>query len=216
MALKFENEFVVAAPVDATWKTLLDLARVARCLPGATIEPASEDGTYNGSMRVKVGPVTMDYKGVARVDEMDEAAHVAVFNVQGKEVRGQGSASATIRNTLVTEGDSTRVFVETELSVTGRPAQFGRGIMQDVAGSMLGDFAKSLSEMMAAEPQADSAPHSEAVPEPAPPAPGRAQKEALDLTGAVGGVLRQRLAKWTGLAALGRLFSKLSGRGPAR
>ena len=203
MALTFENEFVVAATVEPTWRTLLDLARVARCLPGATIEPASEDGTYNGSMRVKVGPVTMDYKGVARVTEMDEAAHVAVFNVQGKEVRGQGSASATIRNTLIAEGDSTRVLVETELSVTGRPAQFGRGIMQDVAGSMLGDFAKSLSEMMAAEPEAGAAPAESPVPEQAP-----AQKEALDLTGAVGGVLRQRLAKWTGLAALRRLFSR--------
>lgn len=201
MALTFENEFVVAAPVDATWRTLLDLARVARCLPGATIEPVSEDGTYNGSMRVKVGPVTMDYKGVARVAEMDEAAHVAVFNVQGKEVRGQGSASAKIRNTLVAEGDSTRVLVETELSVTGRPAQFGRGIMQDVAGSMLGDFAKSLSEMMAAEPETGTATAEAAASEQAP-----AQKEALDLTGAVGGVLRQRLAKWTGVAALRRLF----------
>lgn len=211
MALRFENEFVVAAPIDPTWRTLLDLARVARCLPGATIEPGDAEGTYNGSMRVKVGPVTMDYKGVALVGEVDEAAHVAVFNVQGKEVRGQGSASATIRNTLVAEENSTRVLVETELSVTGRPAQFGRGIMQDVAGSMLGDFAKSLSEMMAAEPQADAAP---AEAPPAEPAP--AQKEALDLTGAVGGVLRQRLAKWTGLAALGHLFSKLSGRGPAR
>jgi hypothetical protein len=203
MALSFQNEFVVDAPLDPTWRTLLDLARVARCLPGATIEPASADGTYDGSMRVKVGPVTMDYKGVARVTEIDEASHVAAFNVQGKELRGQGSASATIRNTLVAEGDSTRVLVETELSVTGRPAQFGRGIMQDVAGSMLDDFAKSLSEMMAAERQDHAAPA-----EAAPVERSRPGKQALDLTGAVGGVLRQRLAKWTGLAALKRLFSR--------
>jgi carbon monoxide dehydrogenase subunit G len=151
MALTFQNEFVVAAPPDPTWQILLDLERVAGCLPGATIEPASEEGTYNGSIRVKVGPVTMDYKGVARVVELDEAAHVAVFKVEGKELRGQGTATATIRNRLIAEGESTRVFVETDLSVTGRPAQFGRGIMQDVAGSMLSDFAKSLSEMIAAE-----------------------------------------------------------------
>jgi carbon monoxide dehydrogenase subunit G len=198
MALNFENEFVVDAPVEPTWKTLLDLPRVARCLPGATIEPASEDGSHQGSMRVKVGPVTMDYKGVARLVEVDEAAHVAVFSVQGKEVRGQGTASATIRNSLVPEGGSTRVLVETELSVTGRPAQFGRGIMQDVAGSMLADFAQSLSELMAAEGAGDVPP---AAAEPA-------AAETLDLTGHVGGVLRGRLAKWTGLAALKRLFSR--------
>jgi carbon monoxide dehydrogenase subunit G len=201
MALTFENEFVVAAPVEPTWRTLLDLPRVARCLPGATIEPVSEDGTYQGSMRVKVGPVTMDYKGVARLTEVDEGAHLAVFTVQGKEVRGQGSASATIRNRLAEEGESTRVLVETELSVTGRPAQFGRGIMQDVAASMLVDFAKSLSEMMTAE--GDSG-----VPPAAEPAPAPAQPESLDLTRHVGGVFRQRLAKWTGLSALRRFFSR--------
>lgn len=194
MALQFENEFVVAAPVGPTWDALLDLARVARCLPGATIEPASEDGTHEGSMRVKVGPVTLQYKGVAQVAEIDEASRTAVFNVQGKEVRGQGSASATIRNTLIAEGATTRVLVETELGVTGRPAQFGRGIMQDVAGSMLADFAKSLSEMMAAEPPAGAA---EAGP-----------AKVLDLTGAVGGVLRGRLLRWSGLSALVRLVRR--------
>jgi carbon monoxide dehydrogenase subunit G len=198
--LKFENEFAVAAPLERTWTTLLDLQRVAQCLPGATIQPASADGSYEGSMRVKVGPVTIDYKGVARLTEVDEAAHVAVFNVQGKELRGQGTASATIRNSLVAEDGTTRVLVETELSVTGRPAQFGRGIMQDVAGSMLDDFAKSLFELLAAdEAPADEAP----AVEPAP-----VQREALDLGGHVGGVLRHRLARWTGLAALRRLFSR--------
>ncbi len=206
MALKFENGFVVDAPIEPTWQTLLDLPRVARCLPGATIEPASEDGSHQGSMRVKVGPVTMDYKGVARLTEVDEAAHVAVFDVKGKEVRGQGSASATIRNSLSQEGDSTRVLVETDLSVTGRPAQFGRGIMQDVAGSMLADFAKKLSELMAAEGGGDPAPEAGAPVAAEAAEPER--KEALDLGGHVGGVLRRRLARWTGIAALKRLFGK--------
>ena len=171
MALKLENEFVVAAPIEPTWKTLLDLERVAGCLPGATIEPAGEPGTYNGSMRVKLGPVSMSYKGTARLELVDETTHTAVFAVHGKETRGQGSASATIRNHLVAEDGATRVLVETELSVTGRPAQFGRGIMQDVAASMLGDFAKRLSELMASEP-----------------APEQAQREpeALEVGGAVG------------------------------
>jgi len=156
MALKLENEFVVVAPVEPTWRTLLDLERVAGCLPGATIQRTEEPGTYAGSMRVKLGPVSMSYRGTAKLESVDEAAHTAVIAVQGKETRGQGSASATIRNHLVDEGGATRVHVETELSVTGRPAQFGRGIMQDVAASMLADFARRLSELLAADGVAPS------------------------------------------------------------
>jgi carbon monoxide dehydrogenase subunit G len=154
VALKLENEFVVNAPVEATWKTLLDLQRVAGCLPGATIEAPDAEGTYAGAMRVKVGPVSMNYAGTARLEDVDESAHTAVFTVKGKETRGQGSATARIRNRLVPEGEGTRVVVETELSVTGRPAQFGRGIMQDVASSMLDDFARCLSTLMAASAEA--------------------------------------------------------------
>lgn len=196
MALKLENEFVVAAPIEPTWRTLLDLARVAGCLPGATIEPGDEEGSFRGSMRVKLGPVTMDYKGTARIEQIDEAGRVAVFSVQGKETRGQGSASATIRNRLVEEDGSTRVLVETELSVTGRPAQFGRGIMQDVAASMLGDFAKRLSQMMAGA----SAPEQAAE---APAAGGVEQPEALALGGTLWRVI---LGRVTGLFA--RLFGR--------
>src|SRR5713101_9764326 len=100
MALKLENEFVVDAPVEPTWRTLLDLQRVARCLPGTTIEPADEPGEFRGTMRVKLGPITLDYKGIARVETAEESSRVAVFAVQGKEARGQGSASATISNRL--------------------------------------------------------------------------------------------------------------------
>jgi uncharacterized protein len=167
VALKLENEFVVEAPVESTWKTLLDLQRVAGCLPGATIEAPDADGTYAGSMRVKVGPVSMNYAGTARLEDVDEAAHTAVFAVKGKETRGQGSATATIRNRLVPEGQGTRVLVETELSVTGRPAQFGRGIMQDVATSMLGEFARCLSALMSAsDSTGTSAPAAGNTPQP--------------------------------------------------
>jgi hypothetical protein len=209
VALRFENKFVVAAPLEATWKTLPDLERLARCLPGATIEPPSEDGSSAGSMRVKLGAVTMDFRGVARVAEIDEQAHVAVFTVQGKEIHGQGSASATIRTALATEADATRVVVETDLSVTGRAAQFGRGIMQDVAGSILTDFAKCLSEMMTAETPTTSP----TAVAPAPSAVARPERDALDLGGALSSVLQRRLAKWTGLAALKRFFSRIAQRG---
>jgi len=180
LALKLENEFVVAAPVEATWRTLLDLERVAGCLPGATIEQAA-DGTYTGSMRVKLGPVSMNYAGTATIESVDESARTAVFAVQGKETRGQGSASATIRNRVVPEGEATRVLVETELSVTGRPAQFGRGIMQDVAASMLGDFSRRLSALMAES----QAPQPEQAPRPPQPA-AEEKPEALEVGGLLG------------------------------
>jgi len=205
VALKLENEFVVDAPLERTWQTLLDLERVGGCLPGATIEPVG-DGSYKGAMRVKLGPVSMNYAGTAKLESVDEATHTAVFAVQGKETRGQGSASATIRNRVVPEGASTRVFVETELSVTGRPAQFGRGIMQDVAASMLGDFSRRLSALMA---ESNSAPADAAQPAPAeaahaaPPPPAEEKPEAL----AVGGVLGKVV-----LARVRALVARLTGR----
>lgn len=201
LALKFENEFVVDAPVEQTWKTLLDLERVAGCLPGATIEPPDPDGIYKGAMRVKLGPVSMNYAGTARLETVDEAAHTAVFAVQGKETRGQGSATATIRNRLLSEGGTTRVMVETELSVTGRPAQFGRGIMQDVAGTMLGDFSRRLSALMA---EGDAPPTSSPTePAPAPAPTGSDAPKALAVGGLVGKVVLGRLR-----AVLGRIFGR--------
>jgi uncharacterized protein len=177
VALRLENEFVVQAPIETTWKALLDLEQVAGCLPGATIEAGAERETYDGSMRVKLGPVSLSYKGTARLELVDDDTHTAVFAVQGKEARGQGSANATIRNRLVAADGATRVLVETELSVTGRPAQFGRGIMRDVAASMLMDFAGCLSKMLAAE-QGERASVA-AVPE----------REQLELGGALGRAL---------------------------
>lgn len=154
-------------------------------------------------MRVKVGPVSMSYAGTARVESVDEGAHTAVFALQGRETRGQGSATATIRNRLVPEGGSTRVVVETELNVTGRPAQFGRGIMQDVASSMLTDFSRRLSALMAASDV--PGPAAAAAPDAATAAPVSAARPAPAL--AVGGLL--------GKVLLGRLrafFRGLLGR----
>src|SRR5438034_763724 len=134
-------------------------------------------------MRVKVGPVSMSYAGTARLEDVDETARTAVFAVKGKETRGQGTAAATIRNRLVPEGKATRVVVETELSVTGRPAQFGRGIMQDVASSMLGDFARCLSALMATSSSPEPAAAARAGPDPGEAEPPQAL--------AVGGHLRK-------------------------
>lgn len=144
--MKLSNEFTIGAPIDQTWKTLLDLERVALCLPGASVVPSDEEGVFRGKMKVKFGAVTTDYAGVAKIRELDEDDHVAVFDVTGKEERGQGTASASITNRLEPAGDGTKVSVETDLNITGRPAQFGRGLMEDVATLMLGEFAKRLAD----------------------------------------------------------------------
>ena len=201
MPLRFENEFVVAAAIEPTWVVLVDLARVAQCLPGASIVASEQEGIFEGTMRVKVGPVTVDYRGVARIEELDEVARTAVIKVEGREQQGQGTASARIRNTLAESDDGTRVLVETELSVTGRPAQFGRGIMQDVASSMLEQFARCLSETIARE--------AVFVVESSDESSAAQVTSSLDLTAAVRGAVGRRVARVTGVTLLGGLLSRL-------
>src|SRR5436309_1789608 len=111
MALKLENEFVVAAGIEPTWAMLLDLSRVSDCLPGAKVEPGEDDGVYRGTMRVKLGPVTVDYAGTAELTDVDESARRVVVLVEGRETRGQGTASARITSTLTPRGDATHVAV---------------------------------------------------------------------------------------------------------
>jgi carbon monoxide dehydrogenase subunit G len=210
--LKLVNEFTVAVPLERAWETLLDIERVAGFLPGAKIEPASEDGVYHGSMRVKVGPMVINYQGTARLVLADETQHIADIAVQAKDTKGQGTAAATIRNRLVQEDGGTRVIAETDLAVTGRQAQFGRGIMQDIAGRMLDDFAGRFEEYLLHGDEAVPEPTSagDAEPERAP-APS-AEDAALDV-GSV--VFRIPAVRW-GLAALGALLIAtlvLRGRG---
>ena len=143
--MKIENEFVVGAPVQQAWEAMLDLERVAPCLPGASIDEAS-DGEYQGTMSIKLGPISARYRGTVRVEEADEENHRAVMKANGQETRGQGSASATITSTLYEENGNTRVHVETDMQVAGRAAQFGRGIMQDVAEEMMGRFSTCLED----------------------------------------------------------------------
>jgi uncharacterized protein len=174
--VKINNEFTVSVPVDQAWDIMLDLERVAPCLPGAAIQ-GSEDDEYQGTMKVKIGPITANYKGTVKVEEADEENHRAVMQATGRDARGQGTASATIVSTLQEEGDETRVKVETDMRLTGRAAQFGRGIAQDVATKMLTQFAECLERELsgggAAEEAANAAPTSEddgAVSQEAPPA----------------------------------------------
>ena len=167
--MRLQNEFTVAAPLERTWNTLLDVERVASCLPGATIEPVGEDGLYRGAMRLKAGPVSVSYSGTVRLADIDADEHVASFDARARETKGTGTAAAMICNRLEPAGDGTRVVVDTDLNVTGRPAQFGRGLMEDVASKMLGDFAGRLEDLVlqGATPAADAPPQDDRVSRPA-------------------------------------------------
>jgi carbon monoxide dehydrogenase subunit G len=173
--MKLSNEFTVAVPLERAWATLLDIERVASFLPGAKIEAGGDDGVYHGSMRVKVGPIVTNYQGTARLLLADEQERVADISVEAREAKGQGTAAAVIHNRLVEHGGGTRVIAETDLQVTGRQAQFGRGIMQDVAGRMLGDFARRFESYLLEGDDNQPAPGVQQGPSP-PEAP-----EALDL-----------------------------------
>ena len=144
--MKINNEFTVSAPVEQAWDVILDLERVAPCLPGAAIQEEKGDGEYEGTMKVKIGPITANYKGTVKFEEVDEANRRVVLGATGRDARGQGTASATIVSTMQEQGSETKVNVETDMKLTGRAAQFGRGIAQDVATKMLGQFAACLEE----------------------------------------------------------------------
>ncbi|CAA9516348.1 MAG: hypothetical protein AVDCRST_MAG05-3331 [uncultured Rubrobacteraceae bacterium] len=144
--MKIDYEFTVGVPVDQAWSRMLDLEKVAPCLPGAALQEEGEDGEYAGTMRVEIGPIAVSYKGTVKFEETDETDHRAVLQATGREARGQGTASATIVSTLREEGEGTRVNVETDLMLTGRVAQFGRGLAQDVAKRMLDQFATCLEQ----------------------------------------------------------------------
>ncbi|MGH2939006.1 MAG: SRPBCC family protein [Solirubrobacterales bacterium] len=230
--MKLVNEFTVAAPIEQTWTTLLDVERVASCLPGASIEPVGEDGSYRGRMRVKVGPVSMSYGGTVRLAEVDADSHVAAFEARAKEMRGTGTAAATIRNTLTETADGTRVQVETDLDVTGRPAQFGRGLMEEVASKMLRVFSGRLEKLVLDGPPADSSPADAsgsgakaadadggAAPRAASSAPPADDEgEVLDLGAAMlaAGGAKKLVAGGLGVALLAALLSLALRRRPKR
>jgi len=141
--MELTNDFTVDVPVDEAWAVLTDLERIAPCMPGAQLQSVEGD-EYRGVVKVKVGPVTAEYKGKASFVERDETAHRAVLRAEGRETRGQGNASATITAQLEPAGTSTRVSVTTDLAISGRVAQFGRGVLADVSGKLLGQFVDSL------------------------------------------------------------------------
>jgi carbon monoxide dehydrogenase subunit G len=148
--MDLEHSFIIPVPPEQAWQALLDVEQVAPCMPGATVD--SVDGeVISGKIKIKVGPVQMTYAGKARFTEQDEATKTVVLEASGKETRGSGTASATIRSSLQDENGQTRVLVRTTMTVTGRPAQFGRGVMAEVGGRIIGKFATNLAAQLSGE-----------------------------------------------------------------
>src|SRR3954469_15482704 len=144
--MKLEQSFEVQAPVAQVWAALIDLERVAPCLPGATITNHDDDGTYHGEFKVKLGPTTAAYRGTVKIEDADEAAHRATMKANGTDKRGQGGAHATIVNTLHEVDGGTRVDAVTDFTITGRLARFGRGgMIEDISNRLMRDFATCLA-----------------------------------------------------------------------
>jgi carbon monoxide dehydrogenase subunit G len=141
--MEISDQFRVSTPIDETWKVLLDIERIAPCLPGAQLEEIHGD-EFRGVVKVKVGPITAQYKGTARLAEVNEAERRILIDASGRDTRGQGNASAKILVTMTGDDDGTDVSVHTDLSITGKVAQFGRGVLGDVSAKLLGQFVERL------------------------------------------------------------------------
>jgi carbon monoxide dehydrogenase subunit G len=204
--VELQHSFSVPVDVDRAWAVLVDIEQVAPCMPGAALDTVDGD-EFTGSVKVRLGPIGITYKGKARFVEKDEAAHRAVIDAQGKDARGNGTASATVTATLHPQDDGTRVEVNTDLAITGKPAQFGRGVMVDVGNKLIGQFADCLAGKLAkadgpaaaapvaasavsAPPPAASQPDS---PQTSPEAPAE-EVAPIDLMASAGPAVLKRLA----------------------
>ena len=166
--MELSHSFTVPASVEHTWATFMDLQEVGSCFPGATVTDVTGDG-FSGTVKVKLGPIALVYSGSGSFVERDDEAHRAVIDAKGKDKRGNGTAGATVTIQLTDAGNgTTRADVRTDLNVTGKPAQFGRGVMQDVSDKLLGQFVDCIEGKVGAPPAAQEPEAPTAAPAPAP------------------------------------------------
>lgn len=217
--MQLENTFTIAAPIEKAWEALNTPQTVAPCFPGATLT-SYEGDSFEGTVKVKLGPISLTYKGKGTYVTRDEAGHKVVIDANGRDSRGNGTAKATVTGTLVADGpDKTAVTMVTDMTITGRPAQFGRGVISDVADKIIGQFASCVADKLAAGPEAQvaepaeaprptatnangSAPGATATVTTAPPAekpavrpaPTRSEIDAIDLLDTAGAPVLKRLA----------------------
>jgi len=220
--MELSNSFVVPTGIDAAWRTLLDVESIAPCMPGATL--TSFDGDkFTANVKVKLGPVTMNFAGEGAFVSIDEASHTAVIDATGKETKGASTAGATITAVLIEEGPiSTRANIVTDLTVTGKAAQFGRGVMADVSKRLIDQFAGNLEKVIAVRQSANetprqaptedaSVPAAASIPDPAPEL--HLDNQALDLgSAALVPILKRAVPVVVGLVVVGIVIWVLSSR----
>jgi carbon monoxide dehydrogenase subunit G len=178
MAIELDNSFTVPVPPEKAWDVLLDVERIAPCMPGASVTSISDDGNeIEGQVKVKLGPLSLTYKGTAKFTEKDQENLTIAIEATGKETRGAGTASANVQAVLkAADAGSTLVSIHTSLNVTGRPAQFGRSLLPEVSGKLIAQFASNLEALIASDSTPATAPEEAASPE--------ADETAADSSGA--------------------------------
>jgi carbon monoxide dehydrogenase subunit G len=229
MAIEFDHSFTVPVPPEQAWDVLLDVQTIAPCMPGASVDEVDGD-VVNGRMRIKVGPVSLTYRGTAKFTERNPETRTLALEASGKETRGAGTASADVMATLVPDPAGTLVNIHTAMNVTGRPAQFGRGVMVEVGGKLVDQFAVNLAKLLAGEPAAGASPAAgtsapvadtaNAAPTPAMTAvPAAAaeseQEDSLNLIKLVGPAVLKRalpIIAAAGVAVVGTLIWRRRGR----
>ena len=193
--MEMNNQFTVAAPPDQAWAVLTDIERIAPCLPGAELKDVQGD-EYHGVVKIKVGPITAQYAGTATMIERDDTARRAVLRAEGRDTRGQGNASATITATLVPQGDGTLVTVATDLQITGKVAQFGRGVLADVSAKLMDQFAANLQkDVLTADepaPAAAASGNGATAPTTTAPKPPPRPAEPVNFVSTVGAPVAKR------------------------
>jgi uncharacterized protein len=218
--MNFSNSFEVAAPIDRVWETMLDVERVAPAVPGAQVLEKTGDDAYKVGIKVKLGPMTMQYRGDMEIVERDDAAHRAVMRVRAKEARGQGTADASSTMELRGEDGRTAATIATEVRLSGRAASMGRGIVEDVSRRLVDQFAENLAEMVEGgggdKPPADKGPTYEAPPaDKAPTYEAPKREDSLDVGALAGDLAAARLQDKRvlfGALALAALLGYLVGR----
>jgi uncharacterized protein len=207
--MELVNEFRVPVSIDRAWEVLTDVERIAPCIPGAQLLTVDGDD-FTGAVKVKVGPITVQYRGSASFEDKDASAHRAVIRANGKETRGQGNAAAVVTAELKDEGDSTSCVLTTDLTISGKAAQFGRGVLADVATKLIGQFAERLEADVLAGPSA--APSTETSPVPTVSADTPDDAASVDLLSVMAVPIAKRAAPAAAGFAVGIAIGFLLGR----
>ena len=209
------NELTVGFGIETVWTHMIDLANMADCLPGATIEEFEPPNVYKGAIRVRIGPMTVDYKGQATLVDIDEQARTSTILLKARETKGQGSAVATLRSRLEATAEGTRVVTETDLQITGPQAQFGKGVLEDVGSRVLDEFSKRLEAKMSEETTAGEPAGNGVGNHPRTGGHHGADDEVLDLGRVVAQTMVLRVAKIAGVVvALAVALKLVRRRGP--